>query len=367
MDDAVHERRARDCQRRIADGDADAVVLFPGSNLTYLTGVDEEPGERHLLLFLTADEATLLVPELYADQLRAETHLEDLRVWRDDEDPREAVREVVADLGLRAAERVLVDERMWARFTRDLRAAMPDAALDLASEVLGDLRVRKDDAELDRLRRVASVTDAVSEAVRRTAPTGDTERNLARDIERRLRERGCAEPSFETIVGSGPNGAHPHHTHGDRTIERGDPVVLDFGGRMDGYPSDQTRTHVWGDPPEEFEAVHRVVREAQQAAVEAVDPGVPAHEVDRAAREVIDDAGYGDRFLHRTGHGVGLDVHEPPYITSENDRPLKPGMVFSVEPGVYLADRFGVRIEDLVVVTEDGHERLNDSPRDWRV
>ena len=367
MDETVYERRVRDCQRRIADGDTDAVVLFPGSNLTYLTGFDDDPGERHLLLFLTADDCTLLVPELYADQLRAETHLDDLRVWSDADDPREAVRETVTDLGLGDARRVLVDERMWARFTRDLGAAMPDATLDLAGEVLGELRLRKDDAEIDRLRRVASVTDTVSEAVREADPTGEIERDLARDIERRLRDKGCAAASFETIVGSGPNGAHPHHTHGDRRIERGDPVVLDFGGRMDGYPSDQTRTHVWGDPPDGFREVHRVVREAQQAAVEAVEPGVPARAVDHAAREVIADAGYGDRFLHRTGHGVGLDVHEPPYITSENDRELEAGMVFSVEPGVYLEGEFGVRIEDLVVVTADGHERLNDSSRDWRV
>ncbi len=367
MDNAVYRRRTRACQRRLAESDADAVVLFPGSNLTYLTGFADDPGERHLLLFVTADDSVLLVPELYADQLRAETHLDDLRVWRDGDDPREAVRETVAALGLGDAERVLVDERMWARFTRDLRAVMPDATLDLADEVLGELRARKDDAELDRLRRVATATDAVSEALRESDPVGDTERDLAREIERHLRDEGCTESSFETIVGSGPNGAHPHHTHGDRTIERGDPVVLDFGGRIDGYPSDQTRTVVWGDPPEGFEEVHRVVSEAQQAAVETVEPGVPASAVDRAARDVIEDAGYGDRFLHRTGHGVGLDVHEPPYITGENDRRLEERMVFSVEPGVYVEGEFGVRIEDLVVVTADGHERLNDSSRDWRV
>ncbi len=366
MADSAFKRRTRECQRRLReDHDADAVVCFPGSNLYYLTGFDETPGERHLLLFLTGDDLAFLVPELYADQVAAASWLDDLRVWADDEDAAVAVAETVAALGLADADRVLVDEQMWARFTRDLRAAMPRADLDLATEILGPMRVRKDAAELDRLRDVAARTDAVSRALRETDPTGETERDLARDVERRLAERGCSGPSFETIVGSGPNGAHPHHTHGDRTIEASDPVVLDFGGVRDRYPSDQTRTMVWGDSPAGYREVHEVVREAHDAGVAAVEPGVPAAAVDRAAREVIEAAGYGERFVHRTGHGVGLDVHEPPYITASNGRELEPGMVFSVEPGIYLEGEFGVRIEDLVVVTEDGHERLNDSPRGW--
>jgi len=180
----------------------------------------------------------------------------------------------------------------------------------------------------------------------------------------RPRRRGN---SFETIVGSGPNGAKPHHGCGDREIRAGEPVVLDFGTRVDGYPSDQTRTLVFdGEPPAEYERVHETVRAAQAAAVEAVEPGVAAEAIDRAARDVIEDAGYGDAFFHRTGHGVGLDVHEEPYIVAGNDRELEPGMVFSVEPGIYLDGRFGCRIEDLVVVTEDGCERLNDTDRGWR-
>jgi Xaa-Pro aminopeptidase len=187
-------------------------------------------------------------------------------------------------------------------------------------------------------------------------------------VERRLVDAGGEGVSFEPIVAAGPNGAKPHHHHGDRTVERGDPVVLDFGTRVDGYPSDTTRTVVLGgDPPAEFETVHDVVLSAQTAAVEAVAPGVEARTVDRAAREVIGAAGYGDAFVHRTGHGVGLEVHEAPYVSADSTTTLEPGMVFSVEPGVYLEGRFGVRIEDLVVVTDDGCERLNDAPRGWCV
>lgn len=378
MDEGVFEERTRECQRRLREGetgsataaDADAVVLFPGSNLYYLTGFHEAPAERHLLLFLTGEDLALLVPELYAEQVAAEAWVDegDLRVWADDEDPAAAVERVVADLGLAAAERVLVDERMWALFTRDLRRAMPRADLDLAGDLLGELRLRKDDAEIERLREVARRTDEVATALREHDPVGGTETELAREIEGRLTAAGCSEPSFGIIAGSGPNGARPHHESGERTIEAGDPVVLDYGGVREHYPSDQTRTLVWGgDPPEGFAEVHDVVREAQEAGVRAVEPGVDARAVDRAAREVIETAGYGEQFVHRTGHGVGLDVHEPPYITSENERELAPGMVFSVEPGVYLEGAFGVRIEDLVVVTEDGCERLNDSPRTWRV
>ena len=168
------------------------------------------------------------------------------------------------------------------------------------------------------------------------------------------------------MVGSGPNGANPHHEAGDRTIEVGDAVVLDFGGLMDGYGSDTSRTVCVGEPSAEVREVHEVVRLAQQAGVEAVRPGVACQEIDRAARAVITDAGYGEQFIHRTGHGIGITTHEPPYMVEGEEQPLVPGMCFSVEPGIYLAGRFGVRIEDIVTVTETGGRRLNNTGRDLR-
>jgi Xaa-Pro aminopeptidase len=220
------------------------------------------------------------------------------------------------------------------------------------------------------MRRAAAAADETVRDLRALGAdaVGMTETELAAEVADRLEANGGTAVSFEVIAGSGPNGAKPHHTHDDREIRPGDPVVLDFGTRVDGYPSDQTRTLVFdGDPGEKYREVHGVVQEAQQAGVEAVEPGVTAASVDAAAREVIQDAGYGEQFIHRTGHGVGLDVHEEPYIVGGNDRVLEPGMVFSVEPGIYLPDEFGVRIEDLVVVTEDGCERLNGTDRGWRV
>jgi Xaa-Pro aminopeptidase len=355
-----YEKRTRVCQDALDDGET--LVCFPGPNLQYLTGFCDEPMERHLLLFVPREgEPVFLAPAMYEEQL-AETHVNDMRLWNDGEDPSEHIAAILSAID---PDRLLVDDRLWARFIQDLRAAT-DATFGLASEVLAELRTTKNEAEIDAIRRASALTDRVGEEIRELDFAGTTERELAREIDSRLAEAGGESPSFETIVGSGPNGARPHHRHSEREIEAGDPVVLDFGTRLDGYPSDQTRTHVFsGEPPEKFEEVHDVVREAQQAAVEAVEPGIPAEVVDRAAREVIEAAGYGEEFTHRTGHGVGIEVHEPPYIVAGNSRKLKPGMVFSVEPGVYLDGEFGVRIEDLVVVTETGCERLNDSPRGW--
>ena len=370
------DRRIRDCRRRLEAVDAEALVLFPSPNLTYLTGFEESPAERHLLFVLPREgEPTFVAPTMYADQL-AETPVDDVRLWDDGDDPVAVLEAVVADRALGDG-RVLVDDRMWALFTQDLRRVLPDATFDLASVALEALRLRKDAVELEALRRAGALADRVSLALRSRgeALVGTTEAELADEIERLLSEHGGGSPSFETIVASGPNGARPHHHSGDRVIEAGDPVVLDFGATVDAdlesgtarYPGDQTRTIVFaGEPPAEYPEVHEIVREAQEAAVDAVEPGVTAGAIDRAARSVIETAGYGDAFVHRTGHGVGLEVHEPPYIVDGNDRELESGMVFSVEPGIYLEGRFGVRIEDLVVVTEDGAERLNDSPRGWR-
>ncbi len=368
MSDA-YERRTREAQDRLHEVGADGLVLFPSNNLLYTSGFAESPSERHLLLFVPAEgDPVFLVPELYGEQIREASWVPDVRTWSDDEDPRPHVERVTDELGLGGGH-LLVDDSMWALFTQDLRAVLPEATFGLASDVLGDLRCRKDEAELEAMRAAAAVADETVRDLRDLgeAAVGMTEAELAEEIEALLSANGGDGVSFEIIAGSGPNGAKPHHSHGERTIQPGDPVVLDFGTRVDHYPSDQTRTLVFdGDPKPEYREVHEVVREAQQAGVEAVEPGVTAGEVDAAAREVIENAGYGGQFIHRTGHGVGLDVHEEPYIVAGSDRELEPGMVFSVEPGVYLPGEFGVRIEDLVAVTEDGCERLNETGRGWR-
>ena len=369
-----HERRTRACQERLRALDAAAVIPSPGANLQYLTGVDETLSERLFLCVVPADgDPVFLVPELAGTQVDETTWVDDVRVWRDGDEPRAALDRVLADCDLGAG-RVLLDETMPARFVLDVQRLLGDRErvheFGLATEALGPLRARKDEAELDALRRASAVADRVMRSLRDDAAdlVGRSEATLAREVEHRLADAGGDGVSFEPIVAAGPNGAKPHHAHGDRVVGAGEPVVFDFGTRVDGYPSDTTRTVVLaGDPPAEFETVHGVVREAATVAIDAVEPGVEARAVDRAARDVIEAAGYGEAFVHRTGHGVGLEVHEEPYIASDSETRLEPGMVFSVEPGVYLDGAFGVRIEDLVVVTEAGCERLNDSPRGWAV
>ncbi|MEF8857212.1 MAG: Xaa-Pro peptidase family protein [Haloplanus sp.] len=361
------ERRSRRAQSRLDAVGADCLALSPGRDCYYLTGVDAEQSDRLQFFLLPADgDPTFVVPRLEAEPIRSATWVDDVRTWDDEGGPDPVLDPILDAL---SPSRVLLADRMWAEFALAIQQRLPDASVGLASEVLGPLRRRKDDRELDALRAAADAADATMRDVRTlgTEAVGLTEADLADFVADRLAAHGGTGVAFDPIVASGPNGADPHHGSSECEIRAGDPVVLDFGTRVDGYVSDQTRTVVFdGDPPSAFERVHDVVREAQSAGVAAVEPGVTTGAVDRAVREVIADAGYGDRFVHRTGHGVGLDVHEEPNVAAGGEMELEPGMVFSVEPGVYLPDRFGVRIEDLVVVTDDGVERLNHTDRRWR-
>ncbi|USZ72155.1 aminopeptidase P family protein [Natronosalvus halobius] len=372
--------RVRRCQRGLADRGAGALIASPGPALTYLTGVEESPSERHFLAIVPRDGLPVVVaPAMYRAELEA-APVDRIVLWDDGDDPVEALTSAFEIVGLEPGtgtdETILLDDRLWTTFAQDVRGLFPDATYDLASQVLEPLRLRKDRTERAALRRAGDLADRVSTTLRERGEevVGLTERDLADEIDRLLEAEGGRGPAFDTIVAAGENGARPHHQPGDRSIEAGDPVVLDFGAFVDAdlesgqarYPGDQTRTLVFtSDPPEGYREVHETVARAQRAAIEHVEPGVTAESVDAVAREIITDAGYGDAFVHRTGHGVGLEVHEPPYVVEGNDQALEPGMVFSVEPGIYLDSEFGVRLEDLVVVTEDGCERLNATPLGW--
>ena len=228
------------------------------------------------------------------------------------------------------------------------------------------LRGVKDADELERLAAAGAAADACYEELSKLPFAGRTEKEVASDLAALLISHGHSQVDF-TVVGSGPNGANPHHEMGERIIQEGDMVVLDFGGLKDGYGSDTTRTVHVGEPTDEEREVHDIVRRAQQAGFEAVRPGVECQEIDRACRRVITEAGYGEQFIHRTGHGIGLTTHEPPYMVEGETHVLEPGMCFSIEPGIYLSGRFGVRIEDIVTVTEDAGRRLNNTPHEMRI
>jgi len=349
-------QRLVDAQAATAAAGLDALLLSPGADLRYLTGYDAHQLERLTLLVLPAEgEPTLIVPRL--ERPAAEAAGCALRIvdHPDGTDPYPLVTAALP-ASVRA---VGVADRMWAAQVLALRETLPGAVLRLAGEVLAGLRMRKSTDEVEALRRAGAAIDSVHAAMGEWLRVGRTEAEVAVDIAAAIRLSGHATADF-TIVAAGPNGASPHHGVSERVIGPGEPVVVDIGGTMpDGYCSDSTRVYVVGDPPAEFLAGYEVLREAQRAAVAAVRPGVTAASVDAAARDLLVDAGYGERFLHRTGHGIGLDGHEEPYIVAGNDLRLEPGMTFSIEPGVYDAGRHGARIEDIVVCTVDGVERLN--------
>ncbi|HEX9411430.1 MAG TPA: Xaa-Pro peptidase family protein [Actinomycetota bacterium] len=342
----------------------DALIVTPSADLQYLAGYDAPLLERLTALIARSTAGpVLLVPELERPRAAASPAgaLVDIQSWHDGDDPYELLRRFLPDRGTFA-----VSDRMWAAHLLRLGEALPGATFVTTSAVLSKLRRRKDRSEIDLLGKAAHSADASLARIAGEGLEGRTEEGVARSLARHLVETGCDAALF-WIVGSGPNGASPHHEPGERSIQAGDMVVLDFGGRAGGYCSDLTRTVSVGEPSAEAKEVHEIVRQAQEAAFQAVKPGVPAEEVDRAARRVIDEAGYGKAFFHRTGHGIGLEEHEPPYIVEGNTMPLEPGMCFSIEPGIYLESRFGVRIEDIVTVTDDGAERLNHASRDLMV
>ena len=344
-----------------------ALLLTPGPDLRYLTGYDAHQLERLTCLTVPAAGSDagrpfLIVPrlELPAAQASGAGDLGlELIPWDETDDPYALVAKRLGP----AAGRVGLSDRMWALMVLAFRDALPGAEQVLASTALRDLRMRKNPAEVAALREAGEAIDRVHARVPGWLRAGRTERQVAADIADAILEEGHASVDF-TIVASGPNAASPHHDVSDRVLQRGDAVVVDIGGTMpSGYCSDCTRTYVIGTPPPEFAAYYQVLKDAQHAACAAVRPGVTAEAVDAAARNPFTAAGYGESFVHRTGHGIGLEVHEDPYIVSGNAEPLRPGMAFSIEPGIYPGPH-GARIEDIVVCTEQGCERLNNASRE---
>ncbi|HEY9437121.1 MAG TPA: aminopeptidase P family protein, partial [Streptomyces sp.] len=341
------------------------VLVAPGPDLVHLTGYRPTADtERLTLLVLRAGrEPVLVVPALEAPDAEraAGAPALALRDWTDARDPYALTAELLGTRG-----RFGISDNAWAMHLLGLQKLLPDTSYASLTEALPMLRAVKDAAELERLAAAGAAADAAYEEILKVRFAGRTETEVAADLAALLLRFGHAQVDF-TVVGSGPNGANPHHEAGERTIERGDMVVLDFGGLKHGYGSDTSRTVHVGEPTAEEQRVHDVVREAQEAGCRAVRPGVACQEIDRAARAVIAGAGYGERFIHRTGHGIGVTTHEPPYMIEGEELPLVPGMCFSVEPGIYLPGRFGVRIEDIVTVTEDGGRRLNTTARELAI
>jgi Xaa-Pro aminopeptidase len=344
----------------------DALLVTPGADLRYLTGYDALPLERLTCLVLRRDgAATLVVPALEHPRAQASPAGAlgiDIVGWNETDDPYALTARLAGDVRT-----VGLSDRTWVMHGLRWRDALPGVRHELAGAALHELRMRKTPEEVAALREAARIIDGVQQQIQAMPLAGRTEQEVGRDIADAILTGGNVTVNF-VIVGSGPNGASPHHDTGPRVIERGDAVVFDIGGTTpDGYCSDITRTYVVGDVPDGFDKLYAVLQQAQEAACDAVRPGVTCEAVDAAARDVIADAGFGEQFIHRTGHGIGLEEHEDPYIVAGNTEPLAPGMAFSIEPGIYLPGRYGARIEDIVVCARDRGERLNLVTRDLLV
>ncbi|MEZ7003396.1 M24 family metallopeptidase [Streptomyces sp. AD55] len=362
--DDYRARMAR-AVRSAADAGLAGLLVAPGPDLVWLTGYAPSADTERLTLLVLAPgrRPVLVVPALEAPDAEkaAGAPALTLRDWTDGQDPYAATAALLDGSG-----RLGVSDNTWALHLLGLQRALPGTSYAALTEALPLLRAVKDPAELELMAAAGAAADAAFEEIRTVRFAGRRESDVAADLDALLRRFGHSRVDF-TIVASGPNGANPHHEAGDRVIRVGDMIVLDFGGLKDGYGSDTSRTVHVGAPTEEERRVHDLVREAQEAGFRAVRPGAACQDVDRAARAVIDGGGYGPYFIHRTGHGIGVTTHEPPYMIEGEEQPLLPGMCFSVEPGVYLPGRFGVRIEDIVTVTEDGGRRLNDTTREMVV
>jgi Xaa-Pro aminopeptidase len=355
----------RRAARQAADAGLAGVLVTPGPDLLYFTGYQPNVITERLTLLVLSDARppALLVPIIERPDVAvapgaAAVALSD---WADGSDPYAAAAALLEPDG-----RYAISDSAWAMHLLGLQGGLPGSSYVSMTAELPLLRAVKDDHELERLAAAGAAADASFEEIVDVPFARRRETDVASDLAALLRKHGHSQVDF-AVVASGPNGANPHHEAGERTIQEGDMVVLDFGGSLDGYGSDLTRTVHVGEPTDEEREVFEIVRRAQQAGFEAVRPGVACEEIDRAARQVIADAGYGECFIHRVGHGIGLSTHEPSYMVEGEQRPIEPGMCFSIEPGVYLPGRFGVRIEDIVAATGDGGRRLNNTSRELHI
>ncbi|WP_420450735.1 M24 family metallopeptidase [Ilumatobacter sp.] len=361
LDASVYLDRLARVRSAMDDRGVDVVMLSVGHDLPYLTGYTAMPLERLTMLVVPRGaEATLVIPGLEAARVVEQPGVFELVPWAETQDPTELVADLVG-----GARTIAVGDQMWARFLVELLHHLPDVAWTRAVDVVGALRMSKDAVEIDALAAAGAAVDRIAgELQRGEIPlVGRTEAEVSAHLGRRIVEEGHQKVNF-AIVAAGENAASPHHHAGDRVIRPDEIVLCDFGGTMDGYCSDTTRCVFTGEIAPDVAEAYAVLHAAQAAGVAAATVGTACEDVDRAARAVIDGAGYGEWFIHRTGHGIGLEEHEDPYIVEGNDLPLEAGHAFSIEPGIYLPGRWGMRLEDIAVATDDGPRSLNNSDHD---
>ncbi len=349
---------------KMSDENVDLIVLSPGANLNWLLGVNPHADERPLLFFLTLSGSAFLMPELEAESTRQHTDIEFYH-WSDETGPFQAIDKILSNLKSHSFKTLVIDDSMRADHAALIQDKLLNSKRLFTASTIGALRMQKDAAEQKILRINAHQADLAMQRAWNKIKPGVTEENIALAIQSSFSDQS-ASPQF-SIVASGSNSAFPHHQTGARTLKEGDAIVIDLGGRFKGYASDITRMSSIGSPPKDYGWIHQIVEEATCAALTAAVPGEIAKNVDKAAREVIEKAGFGKYFVHRTGHGLGTEIHEPPFITSTSETILEQGMVFSVEPGIYMPGKFGVRLEEIVILQDDGPEILSKIPRELKI
>lgn len=347
--DESTERLSR-LQAEMAGAGVDLVAIAPTSNMRYLLGFAPLADERPCLLLITRQGTRLVAPELTAGQIEAHTGMGTIR-WSDAAGPRQALAEALSELGVEPGVVLATDAGMRADALLLLQEVVNPARCVTSTDLMSTLRMCKSEREIELLALAAAQADRALMVGADACQPGVTEREVAEKIAHYFRQDG-AEAVDVTLVASGPNSAFPHHEASGRHLQLGDTIIIDIVATLNGYKSDVTRVVYLGEPPPEVRAVYEIVLEANRRGREAAVAGARACDVDRAARAVIEQAGYGPYFTHRTGHGLGMEVHEPPWISAQSTTVLEPGMVFSIEPGIYLEGRFGIRIEDIVVVTK---------------
>ena len=359
---SLYDDRLARLRARMAETNTDLVALGPSSHMMWLSGVNPHGDERPVMLLVSQSHAGFLMPALNADAARQATDLP-FEPWSDAEGPAAALDRLLEACGATSAGlSVVLDETMRADFALRLLDAMDSPSRRFTEDTVGRLRAMKDDAEYDAIKAAHLLNDEAVKAAFASLKAGMSERDVQNVIRDHYKAHG-ATPEF-TIVGFGANGAFPHHHTSDATLSDGMAVLIDTGCRLNGYPSDMTRCGFFGTPDAAYKDVFDTVEAAVQAALAAAKPGATAGDIDKAARDVITDAGYGPQFLHRTGHGLGIDVHEPPYISGGSDHVLEAGNVFSIEPGIYINGKFGVRLEEIVILRDGGNQIFSELPRD---
>ena len=366
-DAGIYKPRLERCQRIMSERSIDVVFLAPGPNMYYLSGFLEEPSERLLALIIPqSGDPLFIVPELYKEHVRSFSWIENLVSWKDSEDPK-ALLSSTLKRTLKRGQTIAVDSRMWSLFLIMLLSAAPDAKYEDAGSVMNQLRIRKSSEEVELMEKAAKIADNAFVETIKECGIGMSEHEVAAKLVYNLRRLGADAVGFEPVVGSGPNSALPHYRSGERRLQRGDLVVLDYGCLCRGYSSDITRTIAIGSCDAARQKVYATVRSAQEEAFKKTLTGVEAQSVDKVARDIITAAGYGQFFIHRTGHGIGLEIHEEPYIVAGSSMKLAEGMSFSIEPGIYLPGQYGVRIEDIVVMEKEKARRLNKADRELKI